>query len=103
MLSETAGTENADDGGENKLEADVRHAVERGEEIQENVRRLTLMALAAETPDPELLRRTISAVVRGAGEGIQQQLKGTTAQAQDARAENLRSSDGVGLGVGPIC
>jgi hypothetical protein len=95
MLNETGGTENAGDGGEKKLEADVQDTVERGEEIQENVRRLTLMALAAETPNPELLRRTISAVVRGASEGIQRQLKETTAQAQDARARISQATVGL--------
>ena len=49
-----------------ELEADVRRAVEQGEDIQENVRRLTLMALGAEPLDLEAMRRTMSAVVHGA-------------------------------------
>ena len=65
-----------------KLEADVQRAVAGGEDIQENVRRLTLMALGAEAPDMEALRDTISAVVRGAAEGVERQVQETAARAQ---------------------
>ncbi len=78
--------ETVGDGETKKLQADVRQAVERGEEIQENVRRLTLMALGAESPDRGSLRRTISAVIHGARDGIQQQLEETSTQARGARA-----------------
>ena len=39
-----------------ELEADVRRAVEQGEDIQENVRGLTLMALGAEPLDLAMSR-----------------------------------------------
>jgi flagellar capping protein FliD len=83
-------------GGDAKLlEADVCRAVEGGEDIQENVRRLTLMALGAEAPDLQSLRRTISAVVQGAQEGMRQQLQETTTQTQSARAQIAEAIAGL--------
>ncbi len=82
-------------GDPNTLEADVRRAVEQGEDIQENVRRLTLMALGGEPLDLETLRRTMSAVVDGARDGIQQQLQETTAQAQMSRAKMAEAVAGL--------
>ena len=71
MHSETGkNSESAGHGDPKLLEADVRRAVEQGEDIQENVRRLTLMALGGEPLDLETLRRTMSAVVDGARDGI---------------------------------
>jgi hypothetical protein len=66
-----------------------------GEDIQENVRRLTLMALGAEAPDLQSLRRTISAVVHGAQEGMRQQLQETTTQTQSARAKIAEAIAGL--------
>ncbi|MGO9235889.1 MAG: DUF6781 family protein [Methylocella sp.] len=88
MHSETGkNSESAGHGDPKLLEADVRRAVEQGEDIQENVRRLTLMALGGHPLDLETLRRTMSAVVDGARDGIQQQMQETTAQAQMSRAK----------------
>ncbi len=88
-------SEGAGHGDPNTLEADVRRAVEQGEDIQENVRRLTLMALGGEPLDLETLRRTMSAVVDGARDGIQQQLQETTAQAQMSRAKMAEAVAGL--------
>ena len=72
MRNETGeSSKSASPGDAKELEADVRRAVEQGEDIQENVRRLTLMALGAEPLDLEAMRRTMSAVVHGARDGIQ--------------------------------
>ena len=84
------------------LKADVRRAVEKGDDIQENVRRLTLMALGGEAVDLEVLRRTMSAVVEGARDGIQQQMQETTDQSQAARTKITEAVTGLELGVGPI-
>ena len=78
-----------------ELEADVRRAVEQGEDIQENVRRLTLMALGAEPLDLEAMRRTMSAVVHGARDGIQQQMHQTATQAQEARTKIAQAVAGL--------
>ncbi len=77
------------------LKADVRRAVEKGDDIQENVRRLTLMALGGEAVDLEVLRRTMSAVVEGARDGIQQQMQETTDQSQAARTKITEAVTGL--------
>jgi hypothetical protein len=88
MSNETGeNSKSAGHGDEKTLEADVRRTVEQGEDIQENVRRLTLMALGAEARDLEVLRRTMNAVVHGARDGIQQHMHETAAQAQASRAK----------------
>jgi hypothetical protein len=88
MRSETGKkSEDAGHAEPKTLEADVRGTLEKGEDIQENVRRLTLTALSGENLDLEILRRTMSAVVDGARDGIQQQMQETTAQAEMSRAK----------------
>ena len=88
-------TRSVDHGDSKGLEADVRRVVEQGEDIQENVRRLTLMALGAEPPDVEALRRTMSAVVHGAREAVQQQMEETATQAQASRAKIAEAVAGL--------
>ncbi|MFZ3179336.1 MAG: DUF6781 family protein [Methylocystis silviterrae] len=63
--------------------------------MQENVRRLTLMALGAEPPDVEALRRTMSAVVHGAREAVQQQMQETATQAQVSRTKIAEAVAGL--------
>lgn len=103
MRNETGeSSKSASPGDAKELEADVRRAVEQGEDIQENVRRLTLMALGAEPLDLEAMRRTMSAVVHGARDGIQQQMHQTATQAQEARTKIAEAVAGLDFGVGPI-
>ncbi len=92
-------SESAGHGDPKALEADVRRAVEQGQDIQENVRRLTLMALGGEPLDLEILRRTMSAVVDGARDGIQRQMQETTAQAQMSRAKMSEAVTGLDLAL----
>jgi len=96
MRNETGENSKSASPGDSKgLEADVRRAVEQGEDIQENVRRLTLMALGAEPLDLEAMRRTMSAVVHGARDGIQEQMHQTATQAQEARTKIAKAVAGL--------
>ena len=100
MSSETGkNSESAGHGDPKTLEADVRRAVEQGQDIQENVRRLTLMALGGKPLDLEILRRTMSAVVDGARDGIQRQMQETTAQAKMSRAKMSEAVAGLDLAL----
>jgi F0F1-type ATP synthase membrane subunit b/b' len=62
-----------------KLESEVRDTVAQGDNVQESVQRLTLKALSSEIHDLASLRRVITAVMRGARDGVQQKLQQTNA------------------------
>lgn len=73
------------------LEADVRHTVAQGTDVEEAVRKLTYEALSAHPLDTEALRKIMDAVVRGAREGIEQ----SAAQAQAAHARLSQAMSGL--------
>lgn len=74
-----------------RLEADVRAAVEQGQDVQEKVRQLTLRIISARSLDIKSVRQTADAVLRGAKAGVQQQLQHSSAQAGIAR-EHLKQA-----------
>ncbi|MBI0411053.1 MAG: hypothetical protein ITD34_07110, partial [Nitrosospira sp.] len=70
-----------------KLESEVRDTVAQGDNVQESVQRLTLKALSSEIHDLASLRRVITAVMRGARDGVQQKLQQTTLQTNAAKIQ----------------
>ena len=70
-----------------KLESEVRDAVAQGDNVQESVQRLTLKALSSEINDLASLRRVITAVMRGARDGVQQRLQQTTSQSNTVKIQ----------------
>ncbi len=73
------------------LEADIRHAVEQGNDVQEKVRQLTLRFISARSLDIKSVRETADAVLRGARAGVQQELEHSSAQTHIAR-DRLREA-----------
>lgn len=67
------------------LEAEVCHAVEQGQDVQEKVRQLTLRIIRARSFDIKSLQQTASAVLRGAKAGVQKELQHSSAQTHIAR------------------
>lgn len=84
--NKSAGTKVGSANETGTLAADVRSAMAHGGDVQEAVRKLTLRAMNAHTLDLESLRRTMTAVIQGAREGVQHELEQTAAQTQAARA-----------------
>lgn len=77
----TSNQEHPDDALTNK----VREVVARGVDVQETVYKLTLDALSQQTQGMASIGRIVSAVVRGARDGVQEELRNATLQAQAAR------------------
>ncbi|OIQ99438.1 hypothetical protein GALL_185350 [mine drainage metagenome] len=73
------------------LEADVRHAVEQGNDVQEKVRQLTLRVISTRSLDIKSVRETADAVLRGARAGVQKELEHSSAQTHIAR-DHLREA-----------
>ena len=67
------------------VEAEVRDTVERGHDVQERVRQLTLRILSARSLDIESVRQTTSAVLRGAHAAVYKELKQSSPQTDIAR------------------
>lgn len=67
------------------LETEVCHAVERGQDVQERVRQLTLRIISARSLDIESVRQTTNAVLRGARAGVLKELRHSSAQTHIAR------------------
>jgi hypothetical protein len=67
------------------VEAEVRSAVEQGNDVQEKVRQLTLRIISARSLDIESVRQTAGAVLRGAQAAVQQELEHSSAQNHVAR------------------
>ncbi len=70
-----------------RLEADVRQAVEQGDNVQEKVRQLTLRIISARSLDIKSVRETAEAVLRGARAGVQRmqrELEHSSAQSHNA-------------------
>ncbi|MGB4467483.1 MAG: DUF6781 family protein [Azovibrio sp.] len=69
------------------LEAEVCSAVERGHDVQETVRQLTLRKIGTHSFDIESLRQIMGAVLNGARAGVQKELQHSAAQTDRARAQ----------------
>lgn len=84
------------------LEADVRSAIAHGRDVQEAVRSLTLKAMSADGIDLKSLRRTMTAVLHGARDGVQPELHQTAAQTQAARALISDAVNGLDLALAQL-
>ncbi|MBI2286966.1 MAG: hypothetical protein HYU79_05940 [Nitrosomonadales bacterium] len=81
------------------LEAEVREAVEQGNDVQERVRQLTLRFISARSLDIESVRQTADAVLRGAQAGVQQELQHTSAQTHIARDHLKQAVTGLDIAL----
>lgn len=68
-----------------RLETGVRDTIERGEDIQDKVRKLTLDIIGTRSFDIKSVRQAADAVLRGARAGIQKELQQSSAQTGLAR------------------
>lgn len=71
-------------GDTSALEAEVRSAIAKGDNVQQAVRDLTVKALSTQNRDLESLRRIMTAVMQGVREGAQQKLQHTSVHPQTA-------------------
>jgi hypothetical protein len=81
------------------LEAEVRNAVEHGQDVQEKVRQLTLRIIRARSFDIKSLRQTASAVLRGARAGVQKELQHSSAQTGIARDHLKQAVTGLDVAL----
>ena len=84
------------------LEEEVKSAVERGHDIQETVRQLTLRKISARTLDIESLRQIASGVLRGARAGAQRELQKSAAQTDVARAQLKQAVAGLDVALAQL-
>lgn len=73
------------------LEAEVRDTVERGNNVQEKVRQLTLHVISSRSLDIKSVQQAADAVLRGARAGVQKELQRSSAQTHIAR-DHLRQA-----------
>jgi len=81
------------------LEADVRQAVEQGENVQEKVRQLTLHVISSRSLDIKSVRETADAVLRGARAGVQHELAQSSAQTHVARDRLKQAVSGLDIAL----
>lgn len=84
------------------LEEEVKSAVERGHDIQEAVRQLTLRKISARTLDIESLRKIASGVLRGARAGAQRELQKSAAQTDISRAQLKQAVAGLDVALAQL-
>lgn len=84
------------------LEAEVRKAVEQGNDVQEMVRQLTLRKISTRSLDIESLRKIAGAVVRGARAGVQQELQQSSAQTKVAQAHLKQAVAGLDVALAQL-
>lgn len=77
------------------LEAEVRSAVEQGDDVREKVRQLTLGVIGGRSLDIESVRQTTAAVLRGAQAAVQKDLQQTSEQTQVARDHLKQAVSGL--------
>jgi len=82
-----------------KFEAEVCHAVEQGNDVQEKVRRLTLQMIGNRSFDIKSLRQTAGAVLRGAQAGVQKELQQPFAQTQIAKDRLKQAVTGLDVAL----
>ncbi|MGC2047458.1 MAG: DUF6781 family protein [Gallionella sp.] len=81
------------------LEIEVCHAVERGQDVQERVRQLTLRIISARSLDIESVRQTTKAVLRGARAGVLKELRHSSAQTHIARDHLKQAVTGLDVAL----
>jgi len=82
-----------------KLEAEVCHTVEQGEDVQERVRKLTLDIIGTRSLDIKSVRQTADAVLRGAKAGVQKELERSSAQTGLARERLKQAVSGLDVAL----
>jgi uncharacterized protein YicC (UPF0701 family) len=85
-MQNVPGSENvhAATGDTSALEAEVRSRMTQGENIEQEVRDLTVKALSRQGHDQDSLRHVMGAVLKGVREGAQEKLQSSSIQAQTA-------------------
>ena len=83
-MQNVPGSENARAATEDTsaLEAEVRSRMTQGENVEQEVRDLTVKALSRQGHDQDSLRHVMGAVLKGVREGAQQKLQSSSIQAQ---------------------
>jgi hypothetical protein len=81
------------------LEAEIRDTVERGNNVQERVRQLTLRVISARSLDIESVRQAAVAVLRGAQAAVQEELQHTSAQTHIARDHLKQAVSGLDIAL----
>ncbi|MCX7194291.1 MAG: hypothetical protein NTY60_11855 [Proteobacteria bacterium] len=81
------------------FEADVRHAVEQGHDVQEMVRQLTLRKISSRSLDIESLRQIAASVLRGARAAVKRELNLSAAQTETARAQLKQAVTGLDVAL----
>lgn len=84
------------------FEAEVCHAVEQGQNVQEMVRELTLRRISARSLDIESWRQIAHAVLQGAKSGVKKELNLSAAQAQTARAQLKQAVVGLDMALAQL-
>ena len=69
-------------GDTSALEAEVRNRMAQGDNVEQEVRDLTVKALSRQGHDQDSLRHVMAAVMKGVREGAQQKLQSSSIQAQ---------------------
>ena len=77
------------------LEADVRNAIEKGHDVQEQVKQLTLRRIDAHSLDIESLQKISASVLRGARAAVQKELNLSSAQLDTARTQLKQAVAGL--------
>lgn len=78
-----------------RIEAEVRSAIEQSHDVPEVVRQLILHTISGNSVDIEAMRMITSAVLRGAGTGIQKGLKLSALQNETACAHIKQAVAGL--------
>lgn len=81
------------------LEAEVRAAVEQGNNVQEKVRQLTLRVISSRSLDIGSVRQAADAVLRGARAGVQKELQHSSAQTHIARDHLKQAVTGLDIAL----
>lgn len=87
---------------DDKFEAEVKNAVEQGQDVQELVRQLTLRRISARSLDVESLRQIAASVLRGARSGVQQELNLSAAQTSTARIQLKQAVTGLDMALAQL-
>lgn len=81
------------------LEAEVRDAVEQGDNVREKVRQLTLRVLSARSLDIESVRETAGAVLRGAQAAVQKDFQDSSERTHVARDHLKQAVTGLDIAL----
>ncbi|MBZ5529503.1 MAG: hypothetical protein LAN71_16600 [Acidobacteriia bacterium] len=81
------------------LETEVREAVEKGLEVQERVRQITLRMIRGRSFDIKSLQRTTGAVLRGARRAVEKEMQQSSGQSKVARERLKEAVTGLDLAL----